>query len=313
MSRVDSSVIKLSEEQVMCLEQLVKAALKSFLINNERLFLPEPAELSELVSQCKHILNSESGLLILRQIPLDRLTPRERNFMMWSIGSWIGRPLPQNFNGDLLGRVENAYEEGDDLRGYQPEKELPLHTDRGDVVCLLCVRPALQGGESLFASVHSIHHYLLTHHPEVLSVLAKGFHMGLPLEKYSISGCQVPVLAVENGFMSAYYVRAFIDFAAEVMGWAFSTEELHALACFEKACRHPEIRYQIKLQRGDLAIWNNHTWLHGRTAFSDFSGGNKSDHRLMLRLWLRSATDWPMPVSMWLHKCTDLGVVNRHR
>ncbi|QCI96153.1 TauD/TfdA family dioxygenase (plasmid) [Novosphingobium sp. EMRT-2] len=41
---------------------------------------------------------------------------------------------------------------------------------------------------------------------------------------------------------------------------------------------------QFRLSPGDVVLWHNWSWLHGRTAFED----DPEQRRLLLRLWLRS-------------------------
>jgi hypothetical protein len=64
-----------------------------------------------------------------------------------------------------------------------------------------------------------------------------------------------------------------------------------AAACVCR-CRHRSARAgvgtggtaQFRLSPGDVVLWHNWSWLHGRTAFED----DPEQRRLLLRLWLRS-------------------------
>lgn len=73
----------------------------------------------------------------------------------------------QNPRGELLGLVMNV---GDvtkkTTRVYETNLYLPYHSDPSDVVGLLCVRKAKQGGLSSLVSVAAIHNEILASCPQ---------------------------------------------------------------------------------------------------------------------------------------------------
>lgn len=53
---------------------------------------------------------------------------------------------------------------------------LDPHTDLADVVSLLCIEKAKEGGMSSLVSTVAIHNEILKNHPEYLEVLYEGFY-----------------------------------------------------------------------------------------------------------------------------------------
>jgi Taurine catabolism dioxygenase TauD, TfdA family len=66
------------------------------------------------------------------------------------------------------GQLESA-------RGYLSRRELSLHVDLAQIVGLMCVRQARQGGYSQYASGLAVHNQILATRPDLMTVLYRGF------------------------------------------------------------------------------------------------------------------------------------------
>src|ERR1043165_1344698 len=82
------------------------------------------------------------GFVVLRGLPVQRWSDDDTGLVFWGFGRYLGSPLYQNPQGELLGPV---YDHGRtygniDVRGYETNAYLPYHTDAGGVVGLLCLR-----------------------------------------------------------------------------------------------------------------------------------------------------------------------------
>lgn len=65
------------------------------------------------------------------------------------MGLYLGIPVTQNMQNQLLGYVENVGDiKNKQTRVYQTNANLPYHSDMSDVVGLLSIRKAKEGGES---------------------------------------------------------------------------------------------------------------------------------------------------------------------
>ncbi len=71
--------------------------------------------------------------------------------------------------GDRIGHVTDVGGQDRRERAYRTSRELTLHTDRCDVIGMLCVTPALHGGVSGYASTHTIYNDVLASGPSFWS------------------------------------------------------------------------------------------------------------------------------------------------
>lgn len=150
-------------------------------------------------------LENGRGFLLARGLPVDRYSDEEIEIAYYGIGLHLGQPVRQNPRGDLLGVVMNVGDPNDkNTRVYQTNKYLPYHTDPSDVVGLLCVRKAKQGGESSLVSIAALYNRLLRDHPEYLGLLHRPFyyaHLGGDLPTLS------PLLSFYDGKLACRYLR----------------------------------------------------------------------------------------------------------
>jgi len=112
------------------------------------------------------------GIVVMRGFPVDKYTPEEMQRVYWGIGAHFGHGCSQSADGDYLGHVTNVAKAS---RGYTTDRELSLHTDSAEIVGLLCVRDAKEGGMSIYASSLKVHEIIAREHPDYLSVLARDF------------------------------------------------------------------------------------------------------------------------------------------
>ena len=240
-------------------------------------------------------LENGRGFLLARGLPVDRYSDEEIEIAYYGIGLHLGQPVRQNPRGDLLGVVMNVCDPNDkNTRVYQTNKYLPYHTDPSDVVGLLCVRKAKQGGESSLVSIAALYNRLLRDHPEYLGLLHRPFyyaHLGGDLPTLS------PLLSFYDGKLACRYLRQYIELGHEVMGAPLSQVEIEALDIIDSITQDPAMRIDMMLEPGDIQLANNYMVMHSRTSFEDDE--DPARYRKKLRLWLkmdnarRLAPDFP--------------------
>jgi hypothetical protein len=232
-------------------------------------------------------INRGRGFLLVRSLPahFDDETVRA---IFWGIGLHLGVPVSQNSYGDMLGDV---YDQGVKMatgrvRGYQTSERLLFHTDRCDMVGLLCLRPAKSGGLSSLVSSTRIYNEIAAHHPQYLEPLFNGYiHVNLEAGG-DLSTYRMPVYSIHDGVVSCRIMRNTVENARK-MGYAqWSELESAALECFDSLANREDMRLDMMLERGDMQLINNYTTLHARTAFEDYPDPGRRRH--MVRLWLRS-------------------------
>ncbi len=143
--------------------------------------MPLPSIEGELAAMAREFENGR-GFIVIRGLPLERYTDDQIARIFWGLGRYIGDPISQNAQGDLLGHVKDVgglTYGAKNVRGYQTTAELSFHNDNCDVVGLLCFRKARAGGVSRIASATAIYNEVLARHPEFLPVLYRGFRYDL--------------------------------------------------------------------------------------------------------------------------------------
>ena len=107
---------------------------------------------------------------MLKGLPIERYSVEQAAVIFYGLGIHVGQPRMQNANGHLLGHVRdlsvNSNEHG--VRIYQTNERQTFHTDSCDIVGLLCLRKAKQGGESLLVSALAIYNEMLSARPDLV-------------------------------------------------------------------------------------------------------------------------------------------------
>ena len=241
------------------------------------------------------------GLLVLRGFPVDKYTPEEMQTVYWGIGTHFGRGCSQSADGDYLGHVTNVEKAS---RGYTTSRELTLHTDSAEIVGLLCVRDAKEGGVSIYVNSLKVHEIVAREHPEYLAVLERGFRCDRRGEEApeddSVTPYRVPVFSEMGGVLSTRYVRGVIDRGATTLGEPLSELETAALDFFDEVAKRGEVQLELTLRPGEASFINNYEMLHARTAFVDHDDPAKK--RLLYRLWLEGEPPRPMKKEVHLYQ-----------
>jgi len=236
-------------------------------------------------------LEDGRGFALLRGLPVEKYDEPSLYRLYWGLAVHLGEMISQNAKGDLIGRVEDI---GVDInapnaRGYTTSAALHPHNDSSDIVGLLCVRQAKEGGQNMIASAMTIYNEVLTRHPEYLDMLYRGFHYdvrgeGLTGKSNEVTRNRVPVFSYHDGRLSCRFNRRAIETAAEKMGKPLTALERDALSFIANLTVDPSVRLDFPLQPGDLQLLNNHMVLHARNNFTDWPDPERK--RLLLRLWV---------------------------
>ena len=238
---------------------------------------------AKALAQHSDELENGRGFMVLRGLPVERYTEEDIQIIYYGIGLHMGMPVRQNPRGDLLGLVMNV---GDvskkTTRVYETNLYLPYHSDPSDVVGLLCVRKAKQGGLSSLVSVAAIYNEILHKHPEYLGLYYRCWYFSHLCEDLpSLS----PIFSHHQGKLSCRYLRQYIELGHEVRQLPLSKVEIEALDLFDEIMHREDLRLSMMLEPGDLQFANNYAVLHSRNEFEDH--GAHELNRKMLRLWLK--------------------------
>jgi hypothetical protein len=246
------------------------------------------------------------GFVVLRGLTADRYSPEDQAAIFWGLGTHFGRAVSQSAMGDRIGHVTDVGGRDRRERAYRNSRELTMHTDRCDVIGMLCLVKARSGGVSGYTSAHAIYNEILASRPALLEPLFKGFRYHrrgeeLPGEP-PITVEPVPILSEWEGELSTVFLRAYMEMAATDLGEPLAKEEVAALDYFEEVAARPDLRLEFTLEPGEAIFFNNCTMLHNRTAFEDEPDPARKRH--LLRLWLMLDGRRPLAPAVHAYKGT---------
>jgi hypothetical protein len=219
-------------------------------------------------------------------------------------------------------------------RGYRNQKPQRVHVDasipapRGegetDILAMMCVRPALDGGGASKLTSAEALYAALSDQPQHLARLAAGFHYDAGVEwlpawrQPQRSAAPVPLLwrdskdqvcvqfgvNMRKNLEAAYLPRATPpadggggekEDGGGHVAVAMDAAGVDALDALDAAANSNACLHTLQLDSGCALICDNYRWMHGRTEFSDddpagSSGadGDGDGGRLLIRLWLQT-------------------------
>ena len=238
--------------------------------------------LSAELARWSEELENGLGFLVVRGLPAERYSDEDFRILTYGIGLHLGRPVRQNPAGDLLGNVAAVGDINDKhTRVYETNLYLPYHTDPSDVVGLMCVRKAQEGGLSSLVSTAAVYNQILEQHREYLGLYYKRWYMAHLCQP---DPALTALFSYHEGKLSCRYLRQYIHLGHEIMGLPLSRVEIEALDVFDAVLHDPANRLDMMMEPGDLQLANNNAVLHSRTGFVDHE--DPARRRKLLRLWL---------------------------
>ncbi|HTZ35672.1 MAG TPA: TauD/TfdA family dioxygenase [Stellaceae bacterium] len=245
----------------------------------------------------EEVLNGR-GFVLIRGLPVEGRPVADSAAAYWGIGSYFGHARSQNAMGHLLGHVRDLGLATSDpnVRTYQTTERQHFHTDSCDIVGLLCLKTAKQGGLSSIVSSMAIHNEMARRRPDLLERLYQPFATDrrgeVPVGEKPYF--DIPVFNPYEGRVSAIYSGTYIRSAQRLPEARRLTPEDHAaLDMLDDLANDAELRLDMELRPGDMQFLHNHTCLHDRTAFVDWPEAERKRH--LLRLWLAAPGARPLP------------------
>ena len=238
------------------------------------------------------------GFCLLRGLPVQRWPLRLSATAFFGIGTHLGTALSQNALGHVLGHVQDLGLRSDDpkVRIYQTAERQTFHTDSADIVGLLCLQTAREGGDSALVSSSTVWNEMVRRRPDLARLLLEPMATDRRGEARAgeLPFFTIPVFNWYRGQLSAIYQRQYIDSAQRfAQAPRLTAAQVEALDLFDALCNDPALHLLMTLQRGDIQLVHNHSLLHDRTAFVDWAEPARRRH--LLRLWLAPPDARPLP------------------
>lgn len=243
-------------------------------------------------------LRSGRGFGLISGFPVERYSTQEACTIFCGIGAHLGSARSQNAMGHILGHVKDVGADPQDTntRIYQTSARQTFHTDSADVVGLLCLKDAMEGGDSLLASTLTVYNRMMAARPDLAQRLfepvATDRRGEVPegREPYFM----IPVLNWHEGALTGIYQRQYIESAQRFeQAPRLDPDYLEALDLFDAISNDETVHLCMRLVPGDMQFVYNHTNLHDRTGFRDWP--DPSARRHLLRLWLALPEDRALP------------------
>ncbi|MGQ4269271.1 TauD/TfdA family dioxygenase [Nocardiopsis changdeensis] len=188
----------------------------------------------------------------------------------------LGEVIPQNAEGALTRVLRD--QDGDGAT------ELAFHCDTCDVLVLLCLQPAADGGgRTRLASARTARDIIRREYPGALAELEGDW----TFDRTGRAGEQVVVTPIlftgPDGTSNCYYQPRTVRTSPERGGPPLTDRQWEALETLDGVLYRPEVAFTLGMEAGDLLLLRNSRVLHARTAYTDEPGPRA---RRILRAWM---------------------------
>ncbi|RDW78567.1 TauD/TfdA family dioxygenase [Aspergillus mulundensis] len=264
-------------------------------------------KLSALLSTLRDDLLNGKGFILFKGFPVEQWGNHKSAVAYMGLGTYLGYFVSQNSRGHVLGHVKDLGEDPtqiDSVRIYRTNARQYFHADDSDIVGLLCIARALEGGESDIVSTHNVYNTLAAERPDVLKTLIEPiwyFDRKGETSKGQEEYIRTSVIYLERGDnprvytkWDPYYVRSLARFSNAGLVPPLSDKQVEALEVLEQTCQR--LSLHMILEVGDIQFVSNSHVLHARTAYKDYAP--PAPRRHLMRLWLstpESEGGWRLP------------------
>ena len=271
--------------------QLRREPLPTLLLSPTQFELPHCRKVMAIVGG--H-LRDGIGLAVLDRIPVERFSVEENRALGWLLGSLLGRLVAQKWDGAMLYDVRDtgkALTYG--VRRSVTNLDLQFHTDAPwlsappELVGLLCLHPALEGGVSRFVSLVTAHEELERRYPMLLKRLYEPLTWDRQAEHAPDDAkvARQPVFETVPGGLCGRYNHSLVENAEELEGRRLDQDGRDALEAMSAIMNSPAHWVEFTIEKGQLQYLNNRLFAHSRTPFRDADEPERKRH--LIRLWNR--------------------------
>ena len=248
-----------------------------------------------LAAQIAWELDHGMGVAWVRGVP--SLDEQVLRLLYLALGLQLGTPI------ETYGRLYDVADSGASYKNKpipvsQTRESTGMHTDSsGKNVCprvigLLCIRPALRGGNSCIVSAAETHERLRAASPALLERLYRTYVRdvvtpGADRSPEAVAQNRFPVFAWQ-GRLVLRYMRYWIERGHERAGVPLGPEDKAAFDTLDRELSDKRNVLTFRMEPRDMLFIDNTTSAHDRDAYED----DRAAPRLMVRLWL----DRPLPL-----------------
>jgi hypothetical protein len=242
--------------------------------------------LATRIGRWRDELSHGRGFLVVRGVPVDRWSQTDAEIFFWCFGLHLGIPGAQNPQGDLLGHVRDERAAVDDvtIRAYRTRANIDFHCDLADVVGLLCLRGAKQGGRSRIVSSVTVFNELLEREPQLSQRLFEPVYFDTKSEGGLRYFPVAPCCYADGELRTFYHADYFREVERHPEVPPIDSQLRRLLDRYDALASDPALSLEMDFEPGDIQLLSNHTLMHGRSGYVDHD--DPAERRHLLRLWL---------------------------
>ncbi|MEU0485115.1 TauD/TfdA family dioxygenase [Streptosporangium sp. NPDC006013] len=250
-------------------------------------------------------LDSGPGFVLVRGLRVEHYSDALSAAIFFVLGLHLGVPMRQNELGDL---VDHVLATSDKTRadptalGSKIRDGLDFHSDSSDVVALMCLRSAKEGGASSLVSGATLYNEVLARRAELAHLLLEPWYFDWYKQDHDAPAPYYtsPIVSYVDGTFSIYAGSKIIFSAQDYPDVPRLTDEqVELLHLLDEIAGEPGIALDMDFRPGDIQWLLNYAALHSRTAFVDWPEQGRRRH--LLRLWLRRDVDRPLAPNFGRH------------
>jgi alpha-ketoglutarate-dependent taurine dioxygenase len=248
-----------------------------------------------LMGRARRLLEEGPGFAIIDRLPVERFGREVATQLYWLLAGLVARPVAQKWDGTMVYGVRDlGRPPGNGVRPDITNAEQNFHVDNSynicppDVVGLLCLQTAMQGGVSGLVSFAAAHNAMRARHPDLLPRLWRPFIFDRQREHApgDVMTHRAPIFELRGNRMQGRISKFQIVNGHALAGEALDAEGQAALAAFDAILEDPALRFDFHFQPGQIQLVNNRALGHKRTGFTDWPEPERKRH--LVRLWLRA-------------------------
>jgi len=292
-------IVRWDSEQIAELESAADHFLSSGVALEDITSASFPLKkLTPFISEILNELLSGRGFVMLRGLPIKNWSIEKAATIYMGLGRHMGSLRSSNGKGHLLGHVRDQgvkVEAG--ARFYQTNRKLDYHTDSADIVGLLCLQKAKEGGESFIASSMALYNKMIERRPDLMSAMFTPYPTDRRGEvpEGRDPWFEIPIFNWYQGHLSCVYLRHYIEEAQRHFPSAprLTREQVEVMDEIDAILQEPGFALQMAFEQGDIQFLHNHQILHSRNDFENWPDPKLQRH--LLRLWIAPPSARPLP------------------
>ncbi|HBF91591.1 MAG TPA: taurine dioxygenase, partial [Hyphomonas atlantica] len=164
---------------------------------------------AEAVEAWGRDVDTGRGFVLVRGLRTHLYSDALSSAIYYILGLHMGDPIRQNEMGDLIDHIYATSDKTMDdptALSSKVRDKLVYHSDSSDIVALMCLRPAKEGGASCLVSGAEIYNEILRRRPDLAPLLLEPFHWDWRRQDHNAPANTYtsPVISIEEGVFSMY-------------------------------------------------------------------------------------------------------------